>query len=362
MAFPLLFLLLSALASFQLDPHADIRREPRRSLVCVGPARLDVAEDIPLRFRPSTPEPPPRHLCFLVYGVDVDPIQDGETDFPSATAARTVNDAGLQGRPRYPLATRSRAEYERLVARFESYRASLEAAGTKPATFVEVAQLWVFSLPPSVQRVGRAALKRAHPDACNWDDVNVVRYRRNENRLRESVLAAPHRATLSDVITTSRDRAMVACLYTLRRAEVAALRWRDIDLGSGVAAVVGKGGKATWTMLTPSAQAALAEWFTDAGEPPDADPVFPNRWGRCYAPQTIGDRVQRLLTKAGLWSPGAGCAHRFRRVFATEYLRANPQDLEGLRRLMRHDSIATTSSYVYLQPEDLASRVARVKL
>jgi site-specific recombinase XerD len=54
--------------------------------------------------------------------------------------------------------------------------------------------------------------------------------------------------------------------------------------------------------------------------------------------------------------------HRFPRTFATEYLRANPQDLEGLRCLLRHDNVATTARYVYLDAADLRDRLERVAL
>ena len=69
-----------------------------------------------------------------------------------------------------------------------------------------------------------------------------------------------------------------------------------------------------------------------------------------------------MLKRIGFWRPGSGTAHRFRRSFATEYLRAKPSDLEGLRRLLGHENLSTTARYVYLEHEDLAARMARVAL
>lgn len=257
------------------------------------------------------------------------------------------------------MSPRTRYEYGRLQALFEAFR-----GGPGPEALAQVAQRWLQTLSPSRQRVARAALRqRFGDDAGDWRALRVSRYRRNEARLVVSVLGGQARAHLATTLRDDRERALIACLYTLRRAEVAALRWADIDLAPGVAVVLnGKGGKASWTLLTASAQTALAAWFEAAGAPPDPSPVFPNRDGAHYTPGSIGELVRGLLERAGLWKPGSGCAHRFRRSFATEYLRANPGDLEGLRRLMRHDAIATTIRYVYLEPEDLAPRLARVRL
>jgi integrase len=144
---------------------------------------------------------------------------------------------------------------------------------------------------------------------------------------------------------------------------VARLCWEDLDLSRRVAYVHhGKGDKAAWTLLPAEACAALAAWYETAGRPAGSTPVFPGCQGGHCCPESIGRRVQKLLKRAGLWSRGIGSAHRFRRTFATQFLRANPGDLEGLRRLMRHEQIATTVRYAFLEPEDLAARLARVQL
>lgn len=120
----------------------------------------------------------------------------------------------------------------------------------------------------------------------------------------------------------------------------------------------------------PDAGGPLAVWFEAAGRPTGSVPVFPSPGsghfhegaGQPYKPGSLGRHVQLLLTRLGVWERGLELAHRFRRTFATEFLRANPGDLEGLRKLMRHDNLATTVLYVYLQPEDLASRMEQVAL
>lgn len=230
--------------------------------------------------------------------------------------------------------------------------------------FAEMAQAWLQKLSPSRQRVARAALRHHYGEAaCDWRELEVVRYQRNEGRLFRSVLTEPARERLELVLKDDRERAMLACLYTLRRASVAALRWGDVDLGPGVALVRrGKGGKSYWTVLTPSAQTALAAWYDVQGRPADDAPVFPTQRGGHYSPATLGDVVRGILQRAGLWKPGIGLCHRFRRSFATEYLRQNAGDLNGLRIILGHEDISTTVGYCHISPAELAPRVARVNL
>jgi integrase len=244
----------------------------------------------------------------------------------------------------------------RFVARFDAYR----APGQPLALAVPA---WLATLPASQQFSAKIALK-AHlgKAAMDWDAVSIVKYRRNEPRLAASVLKEAHRTRLREVADT-RERALIGVLYTARRGEVAAMRWGHVDLGTGTVYIpCGKGGKAGQVYLTQAAQADLAAWFTEAGSPPDAAPVFTKTLGRPYTPTGIGHLVQRLLMRAGLWSSGIGSAHRMRRTFASEYLRNNRHDLVGLQRLLRHSEVNTSASYCYLEPDDLAPRVAQLGL
>ena len=97
--------------------------------------------------------------------------------------------------------------------------------------------------------------------------------------------------------------------------------------------------------------------FTDL-----TDGVYDGDPARPYTPGGLGKIVQAILTRAGCWWRGLGAAHRFRRSFATEYLRENREDLVGLQRLMRHKQVSTTARYCFLQPADLAPRLSRVTL
>jgi integrase len=256
------------------------------------------------------------------------------------------------------LAPRTRSNYCAYLLRFGAFQA--QHPGSSVADQVGC---WLPTLPVSSQCTARSALRWAYPDAVDWRAVKVAPYARDEARLFEGVLRDGHRRRLRAVATEPRDRALVELLWVCRRAEVTTLRWADVDLGAGTVLIRhGKGRKSAPALLPPEAQQALAQWFVAAQTPPDEALLFPSRTGRPYNPETIGRRVQRLLTAAGLWRRGLGSAHRLRRSFASAYLRDNPKDLVGLKRLLRHAKITTTEGYVFLESDDLAARLARVRL
>jgi integrase len=256
-----------------------------------------------------------------------------------------------------------------LFRRWLAFKADPPSSGRLDPDLV---QAWLGSLPPATQKLGRAALRHGYgPRALFWEDIRLRRYRRDEARLHRSLLSTEERARLRHAVASHpRERAIVECFWTLRRAEVAALRWDDLDLPRGLAYVrTGKGDKPAVTLLPAETCAALTAWYQASGDPPPGSPVFPSdQRGTRPTPAghltayALGEQARVFLQRLVFWRSGTGVSHRFRRTFATEYLRANPQDLEGLRRLMRHDDIATTVRYVYFNENDLAQRLGRVAL
>jgi integrase len=223
----------------------------------------------------------------------------------------------------------------------------------------------------------------------NWGDVRIARYRRDEARLRATVLSETELSQLwSRARLTVRQRALCAAFFTLRRMEVAHLKWDSLSLDEGLVYVArGKGGKAAWTALPPVAVDALRAWRAEAergplirqkfavnGQPfrPDIDPprprfdpagyVFPSAAdGRAYNPDALGCVVRKLLQKGGLWRRYRG-PHAFRRTFATTFLRERPGELRRLQVLMRHSHLATTVLYDYPEPKDFREAVAGLRL
>jgi integrase len=244
-------------------------------------------------------------------------------------------------------------QYRRFVARFNEYQ-----AGHPSPLLVEQLREWLATLPVSAQAHARAALKRALGRLVEWDDVGVARYRRNRATLQASILSTREQDTLLASLQTSRERAAAHCLFTLRRVEVARMAWSDIDWAERVAYIPrGKQDKPRWTLLSAGAVEALAMLYAEEARP-TSGPVFRSLRGGHLRPNSLGTWFDGLVRRAGLKRPGRNC-HALRRTMATSYLRANPGDLDGLREVMGHESIATTVLYNYPQPADLAPRLAR---
>src|SRR5262249_17873024 len=142
----------------------------------------------------------------------------------------------------------------------------------------ELVVTWLATLPLASQKLGRAALKRAYgARALDWELIELRRYRRNEPKLRASLLSTEERAQLRAAYRHDpRLRAMFELFWVLRRAEVAALSWPDVDLVRGVVAIHhGKGDKSAVQALPVETRAALAAWHQAAGAP-TTGPVFPS--------------------------------------------------------------------------------------
>ena len=54
--------------------------------------------------------------------------------------------------------------------------------------------------------------------------------------------------------------------------------------------------------------------------------------------------------------------HALRHTFATRYLKANPDDLRGLARLLGHSSLDTVMIYTEPSLDDLTQRMERVEM
>lgn len=254
------------------------------------------------------------------------------------------------------LASSSRRQYRKWGQRFAAFQ-----AGGPPGQPLEVqVRAFLATLTPASARLGRSALKWHFPDVP-WHQIQRSRYRRAVGTLARTILSPEEVRRLRAWPMTPRERAALECLWTLRRAEVAALGWDAMELARGVVYVRGKGDKDAATVLMPEAVAALRIWFEAAGRPPGPAPVFPGPTGRPISPQRLEQWVREIFRRAELLRPRRAC-HAFRRTFASRYLEANPEDLVGLKALLRHERLDTTLDYVFLRASVLAPRLARVRL
>lgn len=160
-------------------------------------------------------------------------------------------------------------------------------------------------------------------------------------------------------VSPTGGRRGVACIFAaatgLRRSEMAALRWADIDLEAGTVTVrptVAKNREEAVQPLPPGTVAALR---LHRGTQAPGAATFP------HVPSTKGLRAD--LKAAGLaYTTEAGTLdlHALRVTFATLLARSGVS-LAQAQRLMRHSTPALTANvYTKLRIEDGHAAVARI--
>lgn len=213
----------------------------------------------------------------------------------------------------------------------------------------------------------RRGLVRSNP-AADLLDLSVGRGQRRGGRW----LTRDQASALIDAIDIDeprqhRDRTLivVALLTGLRRAELAAARWRDVDIEAGRLSVFGKGAKPATIGLPPEACEALADWrlcaHGELGRAQRANaPIFPTGrtggglrcerfyridWTRPLTPGGICRIIAQHAQDAGLGVLGT---HDLRRTFAG-WLDEDGVDLAGIQAALRHSGPSVTVR-CYLDP------------
>jgi site-specific recombinase XerD len=150
-----------------------------------------------------------------------------------------------------------------------------------------------------------------------------------------------------------RDRRIVLLmLYAgLRRAEVADLDWRDVDLGDG--SLVVRGGKGGKDRALPLHSRLAAELERTPKQERRGAVVRSVRGGEKLSHKTIGQLFERRLRAEGLHMS----AHQLRHTFATRLL-AVGADLRTIQDMMGHESLETTARYLQ---SDLTLKQAAVR-
>jgi len=167
----------------------------------------------------------------------------------------------------------------------------------------------------------------------------------------KALLGAPQRLLAEgklDALTAWRDRLAMELLYGggLRVSELVALDYGAIDLESGVARVVGKGGKERLCPLGRVALAVLARFRAEfAPQAGPATPVLVNRSGRRMTVREVQLMLKRHLAYAGL--PLDLTPHKLRHSYATHLLNAGA-DLRLVQELLGHAQLATTQIYTHV--------------
>lgn len=149
-----------------------------------------------------------------------------------------------------------------------------------------------------------------------------------------------------------RDRAIIETFYStgLRRAELAAMRLRDVDARMGVVRVRhGKGGKDRVVPIGERALAWLAKYREDVRPQwlrgADEGRLWLNPDGTPLKARALTDRLHARLAEAGIDKPGA--CHIFRHTMATQMLE-NGADVRYLQAMLGHAQLDTTAIYAHV--------------
>ncbi len=152
-----------------------------------------------------------------------------------------------------------------------------------------------------------------------------------------------------------RDKAIMELFYSsgLRLSELATLRWEQIDLGSGMVTVTGKGNRARMVPVGRIAAKALLEWRKARGEFASFEEphVFVSRRGNPIATRTIQARIRYWAKRQGM--PQNVYPHLLRHSFASHMLESSG-DLRAVQELLGHADISTTQVYTHLDFQHLA--------
>ncbi len=143
-----------------------------------------------------------------------------------------------------------------------------------------------------------------------------------------------------------RDTAIMELFYAsgMRRAELAGVRFADVDLAERTIRVTGKGNKERSVVINRAAAAAIEAYLRV--RPRSSDPrLFLGRGAKGLTPQHIWRIFRAIYRVSGVAKHAT--PHTLRHSFAT-HLVENGVDLETVRELLGHESLATTGIYLQL--------------
>ncbi len=143
-----------------------------------------------------------------------------------------------------------------------------------------------------------------------------------------------------------RDNAIMELFYAsgMRRAELASVRLGNVDLSERTISVTGKGNKERTVVINHTAAGAIEAYLRV--RPRSADPaLFLGRGGKGLTPKHVWRIFNDIYRVSGIQKHAS--PHTLRHSFAT-HLVENGVDLETVRELLGHESLATTGIYLQL--------------
>ncbi len=141
-----------------------------------------------------------------------------------------------------------------------------------------------------------------------------------------------------------RDLAIMELLYAsgIRRAEVTSINLSDLDIRNREILIRGKGKKQRRVLFNESTEAAIEAYLRVRQRSAD-DALFLGRGGKRLTPKHIWRIFRDLYKISNITDPAS--PHTLRHSFAT-HLAENGMDLEAIRELLGHASLATTGVYL----------------
>ena len=145
-----------------------------------------------------------------------------------------------------------------------------------------------------------------------------------------------------------RDRLILLTFYTtgIRLSELIGLRLSDIHLASGDLKVLGKRNKERIVPFGDELRREMSAYIDlrHAEHGPGDGPLFPGKGGRPLTANQVRRIVQQNLARVTQQKKKS--PHVLRHTFATVMMN-HGADLEAVRRLLGHESLATTQIYTH---------------
>jgi integrase/recombinase XerC len=159
-----------------------------------------------------------------------------------------------------------------------------------------------------------------------------------------------------------RDRLALLALVTtgLRRSELCALDWRDLELEGRKRSLLvrsGKGGKPRRQPLPAGLARELRE-LRDARQPEPTDPVFCGLAGGRLQQTILADIIRRAAKRARLEKHVT--AHTLRHTAAT-WLRQELGDTRLVAEYLGHADLSTVSRYAHVDRDELFDAAGRLE-
>jgi site-specific recombinase XerD len=197
-------------------------------------------------------------------------------------------------------------------------------------------------------RAIRTMLKFWHAEKYLPDLVTFEMPKVAKKRL--PVLTADEVAAVVKACPTPRDKAIILLMVDtgLRRSEVTALNWQDVDFTTGLILVKrGKGGKARSAVVGTTARRALLAYRRTLAPPADTAPLIQSK-GTRFTGTGLLQVFRRLRANTGIYIT----PHSLRRTFVILSLRSG-MDVLHLQALLGHSTLDMVQHYAQMLDEDL---------